>query len=159
MSSSLQKLTSSVFRKERSESSKRHRWLIIRSIRYKVTLEALLIGHEAGLTNVRWSPTPEPMLLSTASDNSLVIWTPSSIGIWVPSQRFGAIGGRGLAFYGAIWGPEGKSVMSAGWNGGWERWSESSTGVWDVQPGVTGHHGDVKSLAWDPKGDYLVSVG
>lgn len=133
--------------------------LTIRSLRYNITLEALLIGHESGLTNVRWSPTPQPVLLSTAADNSLVIWTPSSIGIWVPSHRFGALGGRGLAFYGAIWGPKGKSVMAGGWNGGWERWVETSSGVWDVKPGLTGHYGDVKSLAWDPRGDYLVSVG
>jgi elongator complex protein 2 len=130
------------------------------------------MGHEAGLTNVHWSPLPSvlhktPVLLSTASDNSLVIWTPSSQGIWIPSQRFGTLGGRGLAFYGAIWGKDGKSVMAGGWNGGWERWVREENQAedlayelqrWEAKPGLAGHYGDVQSVAWDPKGDYLVSV-
>jgi len=53
--------------------------------------------------------------------------------------------------------------MAGGWNGGWERWvNEAEAGEddrWEVKPGLAGHHGDVKSIAWDPKGDYLVSVG
>jgi elongator complex protein 2 len=130
-----------------------------RTKRYDVTLEALLMGSEAGLTNVHWSPTTSPTLLSTSMDNSLVIWTPSSQDIWVPSHRFGAIGGRGLAFYGALWGPEGNTVLASGWSGGLERWRNVGDDRWEVQPGVTGHHGDVKSVAWDPNGDYLVSVG
>jgi elongator complex protein 2 len=133
--------------------------LTLSSHRYDVTLDALLIGHESGLTNVRWSPDSDPVLLSTASDNSLVIWSPSSQGIWVPSHRFGAIGGRGLSFYGAIWGPGGKSVMASGWNGGWERWLKTGDEAWEVRPGLTGHHGHVQSVAWDPRGDYLASVG
>ncbi|KAK4684880.1 elongator complex protein 2, partial [Tremellales sp. Uapishka_1] len=133
--------------------------------RFNITLEALLMGHESGLTNVRWSPSPSPSLLSSASDNSLIIWTPSETtsamqdGIWIPEHRFGAIGGRGLAFYGAIWGQGGKSVMAGGWNGGWERWVEENKGEWSPATGTTGHHGAVKSLTWDPKQEYLISVG
>ncbi|AAW41943.2 conserved hypothetical protein [Cryptococcus deneoformans JEC21] len=138
-----------------------------KNLRFNITLEALLVGHESGLTNVHWSPTPTsssptPLLLSTASDNSLIIWSPSSTstsadGIWVPTNRFGAIGGRGLSFYGAIWGKDGKSVMAGGWNGGWEKWVESEQG-WDVQRGLTGHHGSVETVCWDPRGEYLLSV-
>ncbi|OCF36604.1 elongator complex protein 2 [Kwoniella heveanensis BCC8398] len=141
------------------------------SLRYNITLEALLVGHESGLTNVHWSPSTSespstPILLSSASDNSLIIWTPSSTststdGIWVPEHRFGAIGGRGLSFYGAIWGKDGKSVLASGWNGGWERWaqSEDGGGGWEVKAGLNGHHGEVQSVAWDPRGEYLLSVG
>ncbi|WVQ78566.1 hypothetical protein IAT38_000652 [Cryptococcus sp. DSM 104549] len=139
-----------------------------RSLRYNITLEALLVGHESGLTNVHWSlptpSTPTPHLLSTASDNSLVVWTPSETGssdspdgMWVPTQRFGAIGGRGLAFYGAIWGVDGKSVLAGGWNGGWERWVEGEEG-WEVVRGLSGHFGEVQSVTWDPRGEYLLSV-
>ncbi|WVF71999.1 hypothetical protein IAT40_006810 [Kwoniella sp. CBS 6097] len=142
------------------------------SLRYNITLEALLVGHESGLTNVHWSPasptstsSSPPVLLSSASDNSLIIWTPSSAststdGIWVPEHRFGAIGGRGLSFYGAIWGKDGKSVLASGWNGGWEQWvqSEDGSGGWEVKAGLNGHHGEVQSVAWDPRGEYLLSV-
>ncbi|WVQ98910.1 hypothetical protein IAU59_006041 [Kwoniella sp. CBS 9459] len=140
-----------------------------KSLRYDITLEALLVGHESGLTNVHWSPSgpsSAPVLLSSAADNSLIIWTPSSTststdGIWVPEHRFGAIGGRGLSFYGALWGKDAKSVLASGWNGGWEQWvqSEDGSGVgWEVESGLNGHHGEVQSVAWDPRGEYLLSV-
>ena len=52
--------------------------------------------------------------------------------------------------------------MAGGWNGGWERWVNEAEGEeedrWEVKPGLAGHHGDVQSIAWDPKGDYLLSV-
>ncbi|ODN98383.1 elongator complex protein 2 [Cryptococcus wingfieldii CBS 7118] len=139
------------------------------AIKFNITLEALLVGHESGLTNVHWSTAPTtlsttPLLLSTAADNSLIVWQPSSAsistdGIWVPTNRFGAIGGRGLAFYGAIWGQDGKSVLAGGWNGGWEKWVLGEDGSsWEVKRGLTGHHGDVQSIAWDPRGEYLLSV-
>lgn len=138
----------------------------ISPLRYNVTLEALLVGHEGGLTNVHWSPPTaghDPFLLSTASDNSLILWTPSSSstakdGIWIPEQRFGATGGRGLGFHGALWGADGKTVMATGWNGGIERWQEEK-GVWEPTSGSSGHFGSVESCVWDQNGDYLLSVG
>ncbi len=140
-----------------------------RTLRYDLNLEALLIGHEAGLTDLNWSPsTPKqpPLLLSTSSDNSLIIWSPSASasiskdGVWVSEHRFGSIGGRGLAFYGARWGKDGSSVLASGWNGGWERWvKETDEERWDAKAGLTGHFGEVRSVSWDPRGDYLLSVG
>ncbi len=76
-----------------------------------------------------------------------------------------------MAFYGAIWGKDGDSVLASGWNGGWERWvrkmelidGEDGSGeleeIWEPSTGITGHFGDVKSVAWDPRGEYLLSVG
>lgn len=135
--------------------------------RYNITLEALLVGHEGGLTNVHWSPpsaSHEPRLLSTASDNSLILWAPSSSstskdGIWIPDQRFGATGGRGLGFHGALWAADGRTVMATGWNGGVERWVEVDRGLWEPRSGLSGHFGSVESCVWDSEGDYLLSVG
>lgn len=134
--------------------------------RYSITLEALLIGHENGITNLHWSPTPSPHLLSTASDNSIIIWTPSSSpsnslseesdGIWIPAHRFGALGGRGLSFFGALWGPRAESVLASGWNGGWERWVLGSG--WEPKVGLNGHWEDVEDIQWSPNGEYLLSV-
>ena len=139
-----------------------------RSLQYNITLETLLIGHEAGLTDVNWSPldpTSPPLLLSSSSDNSLIIWTPSSFsstsedGIWVPAHRFGSIGGRGLGFHGAIWGQDGRSVLASGWSGGWERWkSEAKDDRWEPKPGVNGHFEAVSSVSWSPGVDCLLSV-
>jgi elongator complex protein 2 len=133
--------------------------------RYNITLEALLMGHEAGVTNITWSPsTTDPLLLSTSSDNSIILWAPSSSstakdGIWVPEQRFGATGGRGLGFHGPMWSTDGKSVMATGWNGGLERWTEVEIGVWEPRGGLSGHFGSVESCVWAPNGDYILSVG
>lgn len=135
--------------------------------RYNITLEALLIGHEAGVTNVAWSPptaSSDPVLLSTSSDNSLILWTPSTSstakdGIWVPEQRFGATAGRGLGFHGPMWSPDGKTVMATGWSGGLERWTEVEQGVWEPKSGLSGHFGSVESCVWAQNGDYLLSVG
>ncbi|ORX33777.1 elongator protein [Kockovaella imperatae] len=132
---------------------------------FNVTLEALLIGHESGVTNVHWHPAPPSSshssprpLLSTSMDNSMVIWEPSSAGIWVPEHRFGSLGGHKMGLFGGLWGKKGKSVCCSGWTGGWERWIEGKPGVWDVRAGVTGHFGEVKSVTWDQDGNYLLSV-
>jgi elongator complex protein 2 len=125
------------------------------------------MGHEAGVTNVAWSPpstSSDPVLLSTSSDNSLILWTPSSSstakdGIWVPEQRFGATGGRGLGFHGPMWSPNGKTVMATGWNGGLERWTQVEEGAWAPKSGLSGHFGSVESCVWAQNGEYLLSVG
>lgn len=127
------------------------------------------MGHEGGLTNLHWSPlssAANPHLLSTASDNSIIIWTPSSPdssdGIWIPAHRFGALGGRGLSFFGAVWGKDARSVLASGWNGGWERWvrteSDGEMENWEPKVGVMGHWEDVRGLEWSPGGEYLMSV-
>jgi WD40 repeat protein len=132
------------------------------SRRFNVTLEALLVGHESGLTNVHWSPHEHPLLLSSAADNSLIIWAPTEgsgtkDGMWVPEHRFGSLGGRGLAFFGAVWDASGDTVIGTGWTGGVERWIRKDAG-WAAAPGLTGHFGPVQSVAWDPRGDYLLST-
>ena len=125
---------------------------------YNVTLDALLVGHEGGITDLNWSRGPTPHLLSTSLDNSMIIWQPSSQGIWVTAQRFGSIGSRALGMFGAVWGKDRQSVFASGWNGGWERWVEADQG-WGVRAGATGHSDAVKGVCWDPKGEYLLSVG
>src|SRR6202040_4142908 len=78
---------------------------------FSITFDALLIGHEAGVTSLSWRPTYAsaghhvPTLLSTSTDSSIILWSPSvtlsslqggSISIWINRQRFGDIGGQRL---------------------------------------------------------------
>ncbi|SPO41723.1 related to ELP2 - 29 kDa subunit of elongator and elongating RNA polymerase II holoenzyme [Pseudozyma flocculosa] len=107
--------------------------------------------------------------------------------IWLPSQRFGEVGGASnLGFFGALWKPSGSSadradgadsegfeaVMAHGWGGGTHIWrldapsssSSSATGTlpsllpqWRIANPVTGHFGPAKSVAWEPCGEYLLS--
>lgn len=140
--------------------------------KYNVTLEALLLGHEGWVTDLHWSPlssSDSPVLLTTSADNSMIIWSPDTASaIWLNRHRFGEMGGRGLALFGALWGKDGKDVLAGGWNGGWSRWSRAIganeadvgpvDGSWEPTVGVTGHTGEVTSITWDPKQEYLISV-
>lgn len=66
----------------------------------RVTLEALLLGHEEAVTSVRWHPNPVPyygqeqILISSSMDRTLLIWGPTeSGGVWTPLTRVGSAGG------------------------------------------------------------------
>lgn len=107
---------------------------------WAVTFDALLTGHESWVTGVRWQPArklpngedDQPAgLLSASTDNSVILWTPSSgnsaltdtrrihypslstkeasSSLWLPSQRFGELGVAGagaLGMFGALWSPK-----------------------------------------------------
>lgn len=137
---------------------------------YSITFDALLIGHEAGITSLSWSPS-NVSLLSTSTDSSLIIWAPSSIvstayssstsSIWINIQRFGDVGGQRLGgFTGGLWSKDGAEALAWGWSGGWRRWRRiTASEDWEEVGAISGHSGAVKGLDWSPKGDYLVSVG
>ncbi|KAJ7638755.1 WD40-repeat-containing domain protein [Roridomyces roridus] len=145
-------------------------------LQYSITFDALLIGHEAGVTGLSWRPTGarEPTLLSTSTDSSLILWSPTAIRsssednstIWTSRQRFGDVGGQRLGgFVGGLWAGNGNEVLAWGWSGGWRRWRCTSTGerqldeTWREVSAITGHSGPVKSLDWSPDGAYLISAG
>ena len=65
----------------------------------RVTLEALLYGHEEPVTSVAWHPKPrdvygqDRVLLSSSMDRTLLIWTCLDGGVWTPLSRVGTAGG------------------------------------------------------------------
>ncbi|KAJ7368239.1 WD40-repeat-containing domain protein [Mycena albidolilacea] len=145
---------------------------------YSITFDALLVGHEAGLTSLSWRPSPStstPTLLSTSTDSSLILWSPTEIrssskegstSIWISRQRFGDVGGQRLGgFVGGLWARGGDEALAWGWSGGWRRWRCTSTSdkrsdeVWAESSAITGHNGPVKDLDWSPTGEYLISAG
>ncbi|KAJ7129752.1 WD40-repeat-containing domain protein [Mycena epipterygia] len=144
---------------------------------YSITFDALLIGHEAGVTSLSWRPTTiaeSPTLLSTSTDSSLILWSPTPIrssseegstSIWISRQRFGDVGGQRLGgFVGGLWARNGDQALAWGWSGGWRRWRCTSSKkhgdeVWGEIGAITGHSGPVKSLDWSPTGEYLISAG
>jgi WD40 repeat protein len=140
-----------------------------------VTLDAVLIGHEASITSLDWEPgvqdTGVPKLLSTSTDSSLIIWSMASAStaktdsaatdsLWIVNDRFGDVGGQRLGgFVGGFWGSAGDQALAYGWNGSFRRWcKEPNTLNWIEVIAVTGHHGPVKGLSWSPDGDYLLST-
>ncbi|CDW96787.1 hypothetical protein, partial [Sporisorium scitamineum] len=96
--------------------------------------------------------------------------------IWMPSQRFGEVGGASnLGFFGALWLPSPpksarvdpeqpiSAVVAHGWGGSAHIWSLSqqaaklSNSQWQVTDPVTGHFAAARSVAWEPCGEYFVS--
>ncbi|KAG9317533.1 quinon protein alcohol dehydrogenase-like superfamily [Chiua virens] len=152
-----------------------------------ITFDALLVGHEAGVTSLAWAPAVSksgsslPTLLSSSTDSSLILWSPSQIlrsassndvtagSIWINRQRFGDVGGQRLGgFVSGLWArtTRGGEVIGWGWNGGCRRWrSSQTTGSnvdlvhWEEVGAITGHNGPVKDLDWSPAGEYILSVG
>ncbi|OBZ76308.1 Elongator complex protein 2 [Grifola frondosa] len=106
------------------------------SQQFSITFDALLVGHEAGVTSLSWRPqssvSSTPTLMSTSTDSSLILWSPSTIltslkdgstSLWINRQRFGDIGGQRLGgFVGGLWAHGGMDALAWGWSGGWRRW-------------------------------------
>lgn len=148
------------------------------SRQYSVTFDALLIGHEFGITSLSWRPSlgPDstPTILSSSIDSSIILWSPSTVlgstqdsttSIWINRQRFGDVGGQRLGgFVGSLWARGGQEALGWGWAGSWRRWScsatrESNLEDWQELGAISGHKGPVKGLAWSPNGEYLISTG
>ncbi|CCM03407.1 uncharacterized protein FIBRA_05538 [Fibroporia radiculosa] len=152
------------------------------SQQFSVTFDALLIGHEAGVTSISWRPDASstvPTLLSTSSDSSLIMWSPSTVftsnkdntaSIWINNQRFGDVGGQRLGgFVGGLWTRNGADASAWGWSGGWRRWrcardegsqiADPRTESWSEVGAITGHSGPVRGLSWSTDGAYLLSAG
>jgi elongator complex protein 2 len=146
---------------------------------FSITFDALLVGHEAGVTSLAWRPSPighsRETLLSTSTDSSLILWSPvsvqsgpngSSSALWVNQQRFGDVGGQRLGgFVGGLWTADGSEALAWGWSGGWRRWrcaqasDTAGNEIWTEVGALTGHTGPVKGISWSPGGEYLISAG
>ena len=65
----------------------------------RVTLEALLMGHEEAVTSLCWYRQSknvykqDHLLVSSSMDRSILLWTPGEDGIWTPLTRVGSAGG------------------------------------------------------------------
>lgn len=151
----------------------------VSSQQFSVTFDALLVGHEAAVTSLCWRPyhalSTNPTLLSTSTDSSLILWSPSTVpasspdgstSLWVNRQRFGDLGGQRLGgFVGGVWAHGGMESLAWGWGGGWRRWrcaadsQNVSEEMWFEIGAIGGHSGPIKGLDWSPSGEYLISSG
>ncbi|KAL1924698.1 uncharacterized protein VTP21DRAFT_4352 [Calcarisporiella thermophila] len=144
--------------------------------RYSVIFEALLMGHDDWVYSIDWQkPTMltdsdgnskyhQPMvLLSASSDRSMMLWKPDpETGIWINQVRVGEVGGAALGFYGGLFGPNGSWIIGHSYHGAFHLWQnvggEKDSRLWAPQVVSSGHFDSVQNLAWDPRGQFLISV-
>ncbi|KAI5481950.1 RNA polymerase II elongator complex protein 2 [Pseudohyphozyma bogoriensis] len=137
---------------------------------FSCSAEAVLLGHDSWITGLHWAPlspqTPTLRLLSASADRSMILWTPSvplpsQPSIWTSTRRFGEFSSQtNLGFFGALWGRNGRSVLAHGWGGSWHVWKEEGEGgEWEAVVPVGGHFEAVKSVTWEPEGEFLLSAG
>ncbi|CEP19370.1 hypothetical protein [Parasitella parasitica] len=142
---------------------------------YSLMFEALLMGHDDWVFSVEWQRPRmqivngenrfiQPMrLISASSDKSMMIWRPDAqTGVWMNEVRMGDIGGSTyLGFCGALFSPDGSSIVSHGANGSfhlWKKRDESDDNHWTPHVAISGHFKSVESIAWDPKSRFLLSA-
>jgi elongator complex protein 2 len=152
----------------------------------RITLEALLFGHEEAVTSVHWHPNPigtyrqENILISSSMDRTILIWSPFT-GVWTPLTRVGSAGGilggsigsTLLGFVNAAIEPvAGMSLVGHAYGGALHVWSaeqdldieESDLSFedlalrikWKAMPCITGHFDAVTDLSWEAEFGYYL---
>lgn len=130
---------------------------------YAICLESVLFGHDNWVYGVHWYKSSDNALslLSASIDKTLIVWQPSDeTGIWMEKVRLGEVGGNSLGFFGGKFSSNGKSILGHSYQGGFHIWQQSEENdiMWLPQVIVGGHYGEVRDLAWEPQGDYLMTV-
>ena len=153
----------------KSLSNKAHRFEAL-GLRYSLTFEALILGHEDWIYTATWNHNGERLrLLSASADNSLAIWeSDETSGVWICTTRLGEISaqkgstsatGSTGGFWIGLWSPDGQSVVSLGRAGSWRLWSyDRDQARWLQGLGISGHVRAVKGIAWAKDGTYMLST-
>lgn len=113
-------------------------------------------------------------------DQSICIWSlePSS-DIWTVQTRLGLLNDSSLGFYGARWSPDAKEILAHGHFGAFYRWKKNEScplekfnpisdqslnsrvdnqDHWNPVYTISGHFDAVRDVAWNPSGNYFISV-
>ncbi|ESO12321.1 hypothetical protein HELRODRAFT_105279 [Helobdella robusta] len=137
------------------------------ALRFAVTLESVLSGHENWIYSVHWNKSEknELRLISSSMDKTIIVWKVDvSTGLWIEEIRLGEIGGSNLGFYGArMTRSGGRHILGHGFRGSFHLWSPShvlGSSVEIMQPSMIcgGHFSSVNDLCWNKHGEYLLTV-
>ncbi|XP_044261975.1 probable elongator complex protein 2 [Tribolium madens] len=140
-----------------SDTSDLHNVIKLKNAAYKVSLDTILTGHEGWIFSVNWNPKLS-QLLSSSLDKSMIIWElDPSTNLWIEKVRVGEVGGNTMGFYGGVFSPDGQHILAHGYNGAFHLW-ENTTIEWKPCVTIGGHFAEVTDLAWDPQGEFLMTV-
>ncbi|KAH8237282.1 hypothetical protein KR038_008983 [Drosophila bunnanda] len=129
---------------------------------YAVSLESVLYGHEGWVYGVHWHKTRDGdlRLLSASIDKTLIVWAPTEDGVWLEQVRVGEVGGNSMGFFGGKFSVDGHSIVGHSYQGGFHIWNQDRDRpqLWSSNVSVGGHYGEVRDLAWEHDGAYLMTV-
>lgn len=132
--------------------------------KFLLSLESVLQGHENWVYSVDWRTnidTNTLQLLSSSMDKTMIIWTfDKEQSLWTEKIRVGDVGGNSLGFYGAKFHSSGKSIVGHGFLGSLHLWHENAAEdrLWESGVINGGHFKEVKDIAWEPSGHFLLST-
>lgn len=133
-----------------------------KTLKFAVKLESVLLGHDNWIYGVHWARTASGrlQLLSSSIDKTMIVWVmQEDTGVWMERIRVGEVGGNGLGFYGGKFSPDARSIVGHGYQGSFHVWHEGENeNVWTPGIVVGGHFLEVRDLAWNPTGDFLLTV-
>ncbi|MCP9257659.1 hypothetical protein DINM_000810 [Dirofilaria immitis] len=121
-----------------------------------ISLQGILNAHEDWIYSVEWHSS-KLQLLSASNDKTVIIWEPSEngAGLWFDAVRVGDVGGQAVGFLGHVFllmvaQSSLIHILVAFVHGRRQRLLESVSTF-------GGHSGQVRDIAWDPTGSYLLS--
>lgn len=89
----------------------------------------------------------------------MIIWSfQESTKLWTDTVRVGEIGGNTLGFYGCKFAPDAAKIVGHGYLGSLHMW-RMVEGSWRPEVTPKGHSDQAVDIGWDPKGEYVMSVG
>ena len=129
-------------------------------MKYLVTLETVLAGHENWVNKICWTKNSNKTLnlLSASMDKTLILWEQPNdeSDLWSERIRVGEVGGNALGFIGCSMSFDGKSIVGHSFNGALHLWKDLGN-QWVSTTSITGHFDQVTDISWEPNGQYLLS--
>ncbi|QPG76752.1 hypothetical protein FOA43_004146 [Brettanomyces nanus] len=142
--------------------------------RCSVNFDAIIMGHDDWISDLRWHPT-EMKLLSSSADSSMMIWESDPVsGVWVSKVRLGEMAIKGAStatgssggFWSAEWIVDNEYgteiILTNGKTGSFRYWQKpiksEESNVYQQLPFLTGPTKDVTDVAWSDSGKYLLAT-
>ncbi|VEU19628.1 DEKNAAC100251 [Brettanomyces naardenensis] len=154
-------------------SNKLYRFDVGDKTKCAVNFDAIIMGHDDWISDLRWHPK-QMKLLSSSADTSVMIWKPDAVsGVWVSTVRLGEMTIKGAStatgasggFFCAEWildEEEGREVILTNGKTGsfrcWQRSLKTESSVFEQATALTGPTRDVTDVAWSSSGRYLLAT-